>query len=53
MLGSCLKAASVKRVVVTSSMAAVAYNDRPRTPEVVVDETWFSDPDVCRKAKVC
>lgn len=52
-LGSCSKASSVKRVVVTSSMAAVAYNGRPRTPEVVVDETWFSDPDVCEKAKVC
>lgn len=51
-LGSCSKASSVKRVVVTSSMAAVAYNGRPRTPEVVVDETWFSDPDVCEKAKM-
>ncbi|AQK69807.1 NAD(P)-binding Rossmann-fold superfamily protein [Zea mays] len=45
-LGSCKKA-SIKKVVVTSSMAAVAYNRRPRTPEVTVDETWFSDPQIC------
>ncbi|XP_071738587.1 phenylacetaldehyde reductase-like [Rutidosis leptorrhynchoides] len=51
-LGSCSKASSVKRVVVTSSVAAVAYNGRPRTPEVVVDETWFSDPDLCEKTKM-
>ncbi|XP_071738586.1 phenylacetaldehyde reductase-like [Rutidosis leptorrhynchoides] len=51
-LGSCSKASSVKRVVVTSSTAAVAFNSRPRTPEVVVDETWFSDPDLCVKSKM-
>lgn len=51
-LGSCSKASSVKRVVLTSSIAAVAYNGRPRTPEVVVDETWFSDPDFCKEAKM-
>ncbi|KAI7742779.1 hypothetical protein M8C21_018511 [Ambrosia artemisiifolia] len=50
-LGSCSKASSVKRVVVTSSMAAVAYNARPRNPDVVVDETWFSDPDLCKESK--
>ncbi|GJS85224.1 peptidase C48, SUMO/sentrin/Ubl1 [Tanacetum coccineum] len=38
-LGSCSKASSVKRVVVTSSLAAVVFNARPKTPEVVVDET--------------
>ncbi|CBI16353.3 hypothetical protein AAG906_032295 [Vitis piasezkii] len=47
-LGSCAKASSVKRVVVTSSIAAVAYNRNPRTPDVVVDETWFTDPDFCK-----
>ncbi|KAF8398362.1 hypothetical protein HHK36_017289 [Tetracentron sinense] len=52
-LGSCAKNPSVKRVVVTSSIAAVAYNSRPRTPDVVVDETWFSDPEFCKKSKVC
>ncbi|KAK4278707.1 hypothetical protein QN277_016516 [Acacia crassicarpa] len=46
-LKSCAKFPSVKRVVLTSSIAAVAYNGKPRTPEVVVDETWFSDPDIC------
>ncbi|XP_076930328.1 phenylacetaldehyde reductase-like [Bidens hawaiensis] len=51
-LGSCSKASSVKRVVVTSSVAAVAYNGRPRTPDVVVDETWFSDPDLCNQTKM-
>jgi len=34
---------------VTSSVAAVAYNGKPRTPEVIVDETWFSDPQICEK----
>ncbi|TKY67826.1 Cinnamoyl-CoA reductase 1 [Spatholobus suberectus] len=40
-----------ERVVLTSSIAAIAYNERPKTPEVVVDETWFSDPDYCRDLK--
>ncbi|XP_058199300.1 phenylacetaldehyde reductase-like [Rhododendron vialii] len=51
-LGSCAKAPSIKRVVLTSSVAAVAYNGRPRTPEVVVDESWFSDPEVCKHDKM-
>ncbi|PIA53491.1 hypothetical protein AQUCO_00900232v1 [Aquilegia coerulea] len=50
-LGSCAKTPSVKRVVVTSSMAAVAYNKRPRLPETVVDETWFTDPELCKETK--
>ncbi|KAG8051752.1 hypothetical protein GUJ93_ZPchr0001g29261 [Zizania palustris] len=50
-LGSCKKA-SIKRVVITSSIAAVAYNGKPRTPDVVVDETWFSLPEVAEKEKV-
>ncbi|MCI06903.1 cinnamoyl-CoA reductase 1-like, partial [Trifolium medium] len=44
-LNSCAKSASLKRVVLTSSIAAVAYNGKPRTPDVVVDETWFTDAD--------
>jgi nucleoside-diphosphate-sugar epimerase len=52
-LGSCARHPSIKRVVLTSSMAAVAYNRKPRTPDVVVDETWFSDPELCRESKVC
>ncbi|KAL2942061.1 Tetraketide alpha-pyrone reductase 1 [Bienertia sinuspersici] len=39
-LNACAKFSSIKRVVLTSSMAAVAYNSKPRTPEVVVDESW-------------
>lgn len=45
-LGSCAKSPSVKRVVVTSSIATVAYNRTPRTPEVVVDETWHTDVEL-------
>ncbi|CAK7331092.1 unnamed protein product [Dovyalis caffra] len=50
-LGSCAKHSSIKRVVLTSSVAAVVCNRKPRTPDVVVDETWFSDPDLCRESK--
>ncbi|KAJ8622697.1 hypothetical protein MRB53_031226 [Persea americana] len=50
-LGSCAKTSTVKRVVVTSSMVAVAYNRKPRNPDVVVDETWFTDPEFCRETK--
>nr|GMD64740.1 cinnamoyl-CoA reductase 1-like [Ipomoea batatas] len=51
-LGSCAKTPSVQKVVVTSSIAAVAYNGKPRTPEVVVDETWWSGADFCKEMKV-
>ncbi|XVE78917.1 hypothetical protein DITRI_Ditri14bG0016400 [Diplodiscus trichospermus] len=51
-LNSCAKTSSVKRVVLTSSIAAVAYNGNPRTPDVVIDETWFSDPDYCKELKL-
>ncbi|KAK7323413.1 hypothetical protein VNO77_26885 [Canavalia gladiata] len=50
-LKSCVNSPTLKRVVLTSSVAAVAYNSKPRTPDVVVDETWFSDPDICRELK--
>ncbi|KAK4419581.1 Cinnamoyl-CoA reductase 1 [Sesamum alatum] len=50
-LGSCAKTPSVKRVVLTSSMAAVSANGKPRTPEVVLDETWWSDPEFCRQTQ--
>ena len=52
-LNSCAKFPSVKRVVVTSSMAAVHCNKKAKAPDVVVDETWFSDPEVCKETKVC
>lgn len=51
-LNSCAKTSSVRRVVLTSSIAAVAFNGKPRTPATVVDETWFSDPDFCRSSKL-
>ena len=52
-LRSCSKVPSVKRVVVTLSMATVEVNGRPLTPEVLIDESWFSDPVVCKELKVC
>ncbi|KAI9078268.1 hypothetical protein K1719_039770 [Acacia pycnantha] len=51
-LKSCAKFSSVKRVVLTSSMAAVELNGKPRTPEVVVDESWLSGPDICRASQL-
>lgn len=50
-LRSCIKVPSVKRVVVTSSMASVASTGA-LTPDVIVDETWFVDPAVCEESKV-
>lgn len=51
-LNSCTKASSVKRVVITSSMAAVANSGKPRTPDVTIDETWFSDPEICKASNM-
>ncbi|KAF8028336.1 hypothetical protein BT93_E1066 [Corymbia citriodora subsp. variegata] len=50
-LRSCAKVSSIKRVVVTSSIATVSYIAKPLTSGGVVDETWFSDPDFCEKSK--
>ncbi|KAK3038785.1 hypothetical protein RJ639_027372 [Escallonia herrerae] len=50
-LRSCAKVSSVKRVVVTSSMTAVILNSKPLRPDVVVDETWFSDAEFCEQTK--
>ncbi|KAL6326281.1 hypothetical protein AAG906_004778 [Vitis piasezkii] len=50
-LRSFAKVSSIRRVVVTSSMAAGAFIGKTLTPDVVVDETWFSDPAVCEKLK--
>ncbi|CAN1787799.1 Phenylacetaldehyde reductase [Linum perenne] len=47
-----LNATDPQRVVITSSMAAVAFNGRTLAPDVVVDETWFSDADFCHKSKL-
>ena len=50
-LQSCARVSSVKRVVVTSSMASIAYN-RAVKDGVVVDESWFSEPSYCVERKV-
>ncbi|XVF22887.1 hypothetical protein REPUB_Repub12eG0209600 [Reevesia pubescens] len=50
-LRSCAKVPSIKRVVITASMASVLHNGKPLTPDVVVDETRFSDPHFCEKNK--
>ncbi|PON74262.1 NAD(P)-binding domain containing protein [Parasponia andersonii] len=51
-LRSCVKVPSLKRVVLTSSISAVLYNEKPLTPDVLVDETWVSDPAFCEKSKL-
>uniref|UniRef100_A0A6M2F133 NAD-dependent epimerase/dehydratase domain-containing protein n=1 Tax=Populus davidiana TaxID=266767 RepID=A0A6M2F133_9ROSI len=51
-LKSCAKFPCVKRVILTSSMASVAFNGKPLTPDVVVDETWFSDSAFCVSNKL-
>ncbi|KAL6327014.1 hypothetical protein AAG906_013181 [Vitis piasezkii] len=50
-LRSCSKVPSVKRVVVTSSLASVLLTGKPLTPEVLIDESWFSDPVLCKESK--
>ncbi|KAL7234390.1 hypothetical protein ACSBR1_017901 [Camellia fascicularis] len=51
-LRSCVKVPSIKRVVLTSSMAAVMCNQRMLTPGLHMDETWFSDPLFCKESKL-
>ncbi|XP_050872582.1 phenylacetaldehyde reductase isoform X2 [Lathyrus oleraceus] len=51
-LRSCAKSPSVKRVVLTSSIAAVSISTRPKNPGVIINETWFSDPDFCRESEL-
>ncbi|CAM6101932.1 unnamed protein product [Calypogeia fissa] len=47
-LQAAAKANSVKRVILTSSVAAVSYANRPKSG-VVIDESWWSDPDFCKQ----
>ncbi|XP_011091898.1 tetraketide alpha-pyrone reductase 1 [Sesamum indicum] len=50
-LSSCVKASSsIKRVVLTSSMASMIVN-RNLHINAAIDETWFSDPTFCEEAK--
>lgn len=51
-LRSCTKVPSLKRVIITSSMASVMFDGKPLIPDVVIDETWFSDPTYCESIKV-
>ncbi|KAL6563919.1 hypothetical protein OROHE_005159 [Orobanche hederae] len=51
-LGSCARTPSIKRVILTSSEAAIAFNGTPRTSDTVIDETWWTDPDYCRKKQM-
>ncbi|XP_052171164.1 phenylacetaldehyde reductase-like [Diospyros lotus] len=51
-LRSCMKVPSIKRVVITSSMASVVYKNIPLNPDVLIDETWFSDPVYCEESKL-
>ncbi|CAB4268166.1 unnamed protein product [Prunus armeniaca] len=50
-LKSCVKFSTVKRVVLTSSMASVMKSGKPLTSDVVIDETWYSDQVVCENHK--
>ena len=52
-LRSCAKVPSVKKMVITSTMASLMCTGKPITPDVVVDETWFSDPVICENLEVC
>jgi hypothetical protein len=51
-LSSSKKASSVRRVILTSSLAAVVFTEKQLSPDVVIDETSFSIPEICEKAKV-
>lgn len=47
-LASCKKFPTVRRVILTSSTATSMFTSRTLAPDVVVDETWFSDPELCK-----
>ncbi|KAL0732544.1 hypothetical protein Bca4012_008753 [Brassica carinata] len=50
-LKTCTKVSSVKRVILTSSMATLLSPKFPLGPNVLLDETTFSDPTVCEEEK--
>lgn len=43
---------TVRRVVLTSSIGAITM-DPNRSPDVVVDESCWSDLEYCKSTKVC
>ncbi|XP_030972466.1 tetraketide alpha-pyrone reductase 1-like isoform X2 [Quercus lobata] len=51
-LKSCSKFSSIKRIIVTSSIGAIMCSRKPLTPDVILDETWFSDPVTCEESKL-
>uniref|UniRef100_A0A7N0VM29 NAD-dependent epimerase/dehydratase domain-containing protein n=1 Tax=Kalanchoe fedtschenkoi TaxID=63787 RepID=A0A7N0VM29_KALFE len=51
-LKSCSKAPSIKRIVITSSISSMIFNGKPLTPDVVIDESWYSDPVYCKETKL-
>ncbi|XP_074335244.1 phenylacetaldehyde reductase-like isoform X2 [Apium graveolens] len=51
-LQSCAKVPSIKRVVITSSLASVMVTEKPLKPDVVMDETWFSSAALCEEQKL-
>ncbi|XWS65045.1 hypothetical protein CRYUN_Cryun05aG0057100 [Craigia yunnanensis] len=51
-LRSCAKVPSIKRVIITSSLGAVVFNGKSLADNIIVDETWFSDPVICEKSKL-
>ena len=51
-LNTCKETPSVRRVILTSSTAAVLFRQPPVEASDVVDETFFSDPSLCRETKV-
>ncbi|CAA7022794.1 unnamed protein product [Microthlaspi erraticum] len=50
-LETCTKVPSVKRVILTSSIATVFCPKPPLGPNDLIDETVFSDPSVCEENK--
>ncbi|EOA38255.1 hypothetical protein CARUB_v10009736mg [Capsella rubella] len=50
-LKTCSKVSSVKRVILTSSMAAVLAPETKLGPNDVVDETYFTDPSFAKEKK--
>ncbi|KAL8508992.1 hypothetical protein ACS0TY_016253 [Phlomoides rotata] len=51
-LRSCRKVPTVRRVVLTSSIVTVLCNRNTKGPDVVVDETLFSDKGFCEEEKL-
>ncbi|KAL5708072.1 Coumarine and phenylpropanoid biosynthesis [Ranunculus cassubicifolius] len=51
-LSSCAKTNTIKRVIVTSSNATLACNRKPQTPDTIIDESSFSDPEFLEESQL-